>query len=144
MQSFQATTGHAPSCVNSRTLTSPAVPKGGGRSSLRLRRCGRPNQKGDYIKGALPQLMAEKGRNFMAGRRQPRYEREIEIEISGRKYSGRYVVERGLMTVYYAGYNKSTQESLPGGNLNVRGKKILRELVAEEAARGKAENNSTD
>ena len=88
--------------------------------------------------------MAEKGRISMAGRRQPRYQREIEIEISGRKYSGRYVVERGLMTVHYAGYNKSTHESLPGGNVNVRGKKMLRELVAEEAARGKAENSSTD
>lgn len=120
------------------------VPRRGGRLSLRLRRCGRPNQKGDYIKGALPQVLAEKGRNSMAGRRQPRYQREIEIEISGRKYSGRYVVERGIMTVYYAGYSKSTHESLPGGNLNVRGKKILRELVAEEAARGKAENSSTD
>ena len=120
------------------------VPRRGERLSPRLRRCGRPSQKGHYIKGALPQLMAEKGRNFMAGRRQPRYEREIEIEISGRKYSGRYVVERGLMTVYYAENSKSTHESLPGGNLNVRGKKILRELVAEEAARGKAENNSTD
>ena len=119
------------------------VPRRGGRLSLRLRRRGRPNQKGHYIKEALPKLMAEKGRNFMAGRRQPRYEREIEIEISGRNYSGRYVVERGLMTVYYAGY-KSTLAALPGGNLNVRGKKILRELVAEEAARGKAENSSTD
>ncbi len=106
-------------------------------------RCGRPNQKGDYIRGALPQLMAEKGRNFMAGRRQPRYEREIEIEISGRKYSGRYVVERGLLTVYYAGY-KSTHELTPGGSANARSMKILRELVAEEAARGKAENSSTD
>ncbi len=87
--------------------------------------------------------MAEKGRNFMAGRRQPRYEREIEIEISGRKYSGRYVVERGLLTVYYAGY-KSTHELMPGAKANERSKKILRELVAEEAARGKAENSSTD
>ena len=120
------------------------VPRRGGRLSLRLRRCGRPNQKGDYIKGALPQLMAEKGRNFMAGRRQPRYQREIEIEISGRKYSGRYVVERGLMTVYYAGFNKSMDAALPGSNVNIRGKKMLRELVAEEAARGKAENSSTD
>ncbi|MCZ6839339.1 MAG: hypothetical protein O7G13_08680 [Alphaproteobacteria bacterium] len=120
------------------------VPQRGERLSLRLRRCGRPNQKGHYIKGALPQLMSEKGRNFTAGRRQPRYEREIDIEISGRKYSGRYVVERGLLTVYYAEYSKSTNASLPGGNLNVRSKKILRELVAEEAARGKAENSSTD
>ncbi len=48
------------------------------------------------------------------------------------------------MTVYYAGYNKSMDAALPGSNVNIRGKKMLRELVAEEAARGKAENSSTD
>jgi hypothetical protein len=56
------------------------------------------------------------------------YEGTVEIEHEGKKYKGRYVIEKSLVTVFYGASRKQSTQ-IGGGSAESLARLMLREFV---------------